>query len=361
MKWTPGLTALVTGLGFLALVAVGVGYLMSADPQGASLARAAPTRGARSSGSPTSGSPTAASPSGRATTLDPGSGITMVASPMPTAKPKRKRAHRHVAPPLLPLPVPLPTLDFALSSFNVLGANHTSSRGKRLGMASGRVRAHGAAELIRRHGADVVGFQELQGPQLSVLQGVTGMDFYPGFSLCRLDTDNSIGWRRDRWVAVEKHTVNIPYFNGGARAMPFVRLRSVSTGIEAWFANFHNPAETAQYRHQQRFRSRATRIETHLANRLIGTGLPVFITGDMNERASYFCRLTASAPMVAARGGSNNGRCLAGHPRAVDWIFGSRGVDFTGYEEDRSHLVDITTDHPVLTARVHLVGKARAH
>ena len=60
--------------------------------------------------------------------------------------------------------------------------------------------------------------------------------------------------------------------------------------------------------------------------------------------------------MIAARGGTNNGRCLAGRPRAVDWIFGSQGVEFTGYFEDRSRLVDLTTDHPVLVARVHLVG-----
>jgi hypothetical protein len=139
--------------------------------------------------------------------------------------------------------------------------------------------------------------------------------------------------------------------------MPVVRLRSLSTGIEAWFANFHNPAETARFHHQQGYRTRATSIEAALANRLITrTRLPVFITGDMNERGSYYCRLTAKAPMVAARGGSHSGRCLPGRPRAVDWIFGSQGVDFTGYDEDRSHLVDITTDHPVVTARVHLVG-----
>jgi hypothetical protein len=183
------------------------------------------------------------------------------------------------------------------------------------------------------------------------------MDFYPGFSLGRLGTDNSIGWRRDSWEAVERHTLRIPYFDGGLRDMPYVRLRHRATGIEAWFANFHNPAETAQFHQQQRFREAATRMQIDLANRLIGsTGLPVFITGDMNERAPYFCRLTARAPMVAARGGTNSGRCLAGRPRAVDWIFGSRGVEFTGYLEDRSRLVDITTDHPVLVARVHLVG-----
>jgi hypothetical protein len=79
----------------------------------------------------------------------------------------------------------------------------------------------------------------------------------------------------------------------------------------------------------------------------------------MNERDSYFCRMTGGAPMVAARGGTHNGGCQAGNPRAVDWIFGSQGVTFTGYFEDRSHLVDITTDHPVVVSQVRIVGDAK--
>jgi hypothetical protein len=242
----------------------------------------------------------------------------------------------------------------------VLGANHTARGGTHHGFASGRARANGAAALIAKHRSDVVGFQELQGPQLAALQRRTNLEFYPGFSMGHLDTDNSIGWRRDEWTAVEKHVIRIPYFDGGRRAMPVVKLRSKQTGLEAWFANFHNPAETSQFHHQQRFRVAATNMEAGLANQLINsTGLPVFITGDMNERAAYFCRLTAKAPMVAARGGSNNGRCLVGRPRAVDWIFGSQGVTFSDYVEDRSHLVDVTTDHPVISARVHITGNAK--
>ena len=90
------------------------------------------------------------------------------------------------------------------------------------------------------------------------------MDFFPGFSMGHLGTENSIGWRRDAWTAVERRTVAIPYFNGGVRQMPYVRLRNRATGIEAWFANVHNPAETARFHHQQRFRVRATQIEAQL-------------------------------------------------------------------------------------------------
>jgi endonuclease/exonuclease/phosphatase family metal-dependent hydrolase len=242
----------------------------------------------------------------------------------------------------------------------VLGASHTTRGGTHARYASGRVRALRAAALIRRHHSDVVGFQELQGVQLATLERHTDLAFWPGFALRRPDTENSIGWRRGEWTAVDKQVVSIPYFDGGLRRMPVVRLRSVSTGLEAWFANFHNPAETSRFHHQQRYRTRATAIETRVANRLItATGLPVFVTGDMNERGAFFCRFTGRTPMVAARGGSNTGRCRPSGSGGIDWIFGSQGVDFSGYDVDRSHLVRITTDHPVVTAHVRITGDAK--
>jgi hypothetical protein len=251
------------------------------------------------------------------------------------------------------------SLEFTLTTFNMLGASHTATGGTKPWYASGSARARGAAALIRRHGSDVVGFQELQTSQLRTLRRLTNLDFYPGSSLAHRDSENSLGWRADEWVAVDKRVIRIPYFDGNARAMPVVRLRNRSTGLEAWFANFHNPADTRRFHRQEAYRLRATALEIRLANRLIdGSDLPVFITGDMNERAGYFCRLTSHAPMVAARGGTNLGRCEAGAPRAVDWIFGSQGVDFTGYSEDRSHLVQVTTDHPVVSARVRITGRS---
>jgi hypothetical protein len=252
----------------------------------------------------------------------------------------------------------LPSLEFTLTSFNVLGASHTRGRGARPGYASGAVRIGWTAELLRRHRADVVGFQELQVGQLRRLRSLTNLDFYPGLAKGALGAENSIGWRRDEWVAVDRRTIDIPYFDGGPRAMPLVRLRSVSApGIEAWFANFHNPAETARFHHQQRFRTQATLIQARLANLLVDTGLPVFITGDMNERAEYFCRLTSRAPMVAARGGTNiAGRCEAADPPEVDWIFGSQGVQFSDYVEDDSELVDRASDHPLIATRVRIQG-----
>jgi len=343
VRWTPGTLALVTAAVLVTLVAVGAGYVVHHDSDTVSHPGAVRTTPAPSP---------SASASPVLPTMIAGNPLTLTARPSPTAKPTKRTKQ----PPREPEPPPV--LDFTLTTFNMLGSSHTAGGGKRPGMASGRIRAGRAAVLLNRHGTDVAGFQEMQGDQLAAMQRQTGMDFYPGFSLRRRDSENSIGWRRDLFVAVERHTVSIPYFNGSARAMPYVRLKNLDSGLEAWFANFHNPADTSRFHRQQRFRSRATAIEVSLANRLIRTGIPVFITGDMNERASYFCRMTGSAPMVAARGGTHNGTCQPGNPRAVDWIFGSQGVTFSNYHEDRGRLVDITTDHPVVSTAVQIVGES---
>jgi endonuclease/exonuclease/phosphatase family metal-dependent hydrolase len=244
--------------------------------------------------------------------------------------------------------------DFVISSFNVLGSSHTRGGG---GRASGVVRITGVAQLLSRHAVDVAGFQELQADQARALLGATAgaWSLYPGAGPGK-DSENSVGWRNAKFRLVRGTKISIPYFNGHHRRMPVVLLEDRSSGVRAWVGNFHNPAETSRYHRQQKWRTQATYLEAALANRTAASGVPLFVTGDMNERAEYFCRFTgAAASMVAARGGSNGpGGCSAGRPRAVDWIFGSRGVAFSGYDEDRTHLVDVTTDHPVISSRVRV-------
>jgi hypothetical protein len=247
-----------------------------------------------------------------------------------------------------------------ISSFNVLGNSHTGPGGTKPGYASGRSRMRSALSLLSRHGVDVVGFQELQATQLRELVRVAGgrYDVYPGLSLLQKDSDNSIAWRQDRWELVSATTTQIPYFDGHPRAMPVVLLQNRATGLRAYFANFHNPASTRRFPAQQRWRTRATALEIRLVHRLAAQGHPVFLTGDMHERGEYFCRLTGSTTMMAARGGSNDGRCRPPGRLAIDWIFGSPGVTFSGYTEDRGRLVRRVTDHPMIVSRAHLGGSA---
>ena len=247
------------------------------------------------------------------------------------------------------------TADFVLSSFNVLGSSHTRNGAR--GRAAGVVRIRGAAQLLAAHDVGVVGLQELQADQARGLVRASDGAYalYPGAGRHR-DSENSIGWRTSQFQLVRARTISIPYFDGHHRQMPYVLLKHRGSGVQAWFGNFHNPAETSRYHHQQGWRTQATHLEAGLANRLAATGAPVFITGDMNERAAYFCRLTSAASsMVAAQGGSNGSAgCRAPSRHGIDWVFGSRGVRFSSYAEDRSPLVHRTTDHPVVTSHVRV-------
>ncbi len=254
-----------------------------------------------------------------------------------------------------PAPAPPRAMtDFVISSFNVLGSSHTRPGGNKPGMASGVARIRSAAQLLEKHDVDVVGFQEFQGDQLKEFLRVAGKKYavYPGVQLGKREVVNSIAWRKDTWEMVKPGHIEIPYFGGQKRKMPVVRLRHKVTGQEAYFANFHNPASTKSHPNQQHWRDLATAKEIDLANRLMReTGLPVFITGDMNEREEYYDRLTRATPMVAANEGPG-GR--APRKMAIDWIFGSPGVRFSGYTVDRGAQVKRTTDHPMIVSRARI-------
>jgi hypothetical protein len=242
---------------------------------------------------------------------------------------------------------------FRISSFNVLGASHTVHSRK---WDTGAVRIVRVNRLLERHHIDVAGFQEMQGSQLTKLKKITAgsWSFYPGLQLSRMDSENSIGWRTAKFDLLQATTLRIPYFNGHPRKMPLVLLREKATGMMLYVTNYHNPAETAKYHNQGHWRAEATRVEIALQNQLFNRGIPRFVTGDFNVRAPFFCQFAKQAPVIAARPNSyiKNGVCHANKPRAVDWILGARKVTFSGYDEDRSHLVDITTDHPVISSKV---------
>ncbi len=132
--------------------------------------------------------------------------------------------------------------------------------------------------------------------------------------------------------------------------MPFVLLRHTKTGVLSYFSTFHNPANIGG--NQQRHRNEATRRQINLFNDLEKTGIPQFVTGDMNERDEYFCKVTGGTPLVAAAGGSNSGGCSPPRPTQIDWIFGSPNVTFSRYVVDRSAAVRRTSDHPAIVATV---------
>jgi hypothetical protein len=244
-----------------------------------------------------------------------------------------------------------PIASFRLSSFNVLGSSHTRPGGKAAQMASGTARMSRASSYILANDIDVVGFQEMQGDQRSTFRQATGGRYglYPGDQLRALDGENSIAYRLDTWKLVKADTVPIPYFGGRIRNMPVLLLRHKESGIAAYFSNFHNPADTRRYGPQGGNRAAAKAREAALFADLRETGYPVFATGDMNERQSWFCAVAGPGDLIAAAGGegARDGCSVAGGFR-IDWIVGSHDVEFSNYREDTSGTVQWITDHPVI-------------
>lgn len=240
---------------------------------------------------------------------------------------------------------------FTIGSLNVLGAGHTAPGGNRKGWASGDKRMKMQIDVINATGVDVVGFQELQPAQLTVWEKYQSSTFgiWPGRTT-RGFMRNSIAWRSAEWRFVSGSWIKVPYFNGDKLRMPVVLLQNVLTGQQAYFMNFQNPADARG--NASRWRAEGRSIQIGLVNRLrVQTGLPVFWTGDLNDREKAFCPIVAGSDLVSANGGSHYaGKCRPTKPMAVDWIFGSEETEFSGYVADRQTKIKRSTDHPFVRA-----------
>jgi hypothetical protein len=343
------------------VVGVGVAWLLTFVLMGGDVMPSISAHEAKSVakvGAPRSGSPSPSvtpSPSAVASTPDPSeapaqaaaaaeklAGSAPVAGEVLTDRPNPRRA----APPVL---------TFRMASFNALGSSHTRGKNHRRQKAPGTARTARAGHYVVDNNIDLIGFQEMQGDQRNAFMGATGGRYalYPGNELRGMDGENSIAYRLDTWELVKADTIAIPYFGGNPRNMPVLLLRNKQTGITAYFTNFHNPADTAQFGKQGRWRAAAKGREVALFTDLRDDGYPVFVTGDMNEQQSWFCAVAGAGDLKAAAGGEGgrNGCSVAGGFR-IDWIAGSHDVQFSNYREDKSGVVAWMTDHPVMITDV---------
>lgn len=225
-------------------------------------------------------------------------------------------------------------VSFRVASFNVLGDSHTGPGGnKPASYPDAGPRMDMAISMLRGNGIDVVGFQEFESTQHNMFTARAGeYSLYPGLSLGTKSVRFNIAWRSSMFRLVEAHTLPIPYAGGNRIEMPVVLLESTTTGRRAWFANFHNPADTPNLGNNARWRSMAAGMEiAHLTSLHAEDGTPVIVTGDFNERAEIFCRFTAGGVFSSASGGSTGASCAPPPSMQVDWVFGSTGVAFDGY------------------------------
>jgi endonuclease/exonuclease/phosphatase family metal-dependent hydrolase len=238
-------------------------------------------------------------------------------------------------------------LAFTVASFNTLGSNHTSASGKEPELASGPQRTPGAIALLEAHGVDVAGLQEFQTPQYKTFTATAG-DTWAAWSAPD-DTENAVVWRRDRFDLVSGRLMGVPYFGGHDRQMPVVRLRDRQTGREYVFVNVHNPADTRRFPRQAAFRAQAlTRERAYIQD--LHAGVPVILTGDMNDTHDVYCVMTAGGLLDAAGGGGQGCKPPADH--GIDWIFASSGMAFSDYVVDRTPRRNGTSDHPIVVTTV---------
>lgn len=221
---------------------------------------------------------------------------------------------------------------FNVASFNVLGASHTTARGNKPGLDSGVERTRGAVAALKKNDVDIAGVQEFQPEQINEFKRLA-----PNFGVVT-EQENSIVYNKDKFRLVDRKSFSIPYFAGGTRKMPVVQLEDKSTGKRMWVVNVHNPADTKRFSHNAANRAKAVAIEQDFIQQLKATGLPIIVTGDFNERGSLDNRLGLEE-------GANAG---------VDWIFGSRGVQFSHNKTDRTVQSNGTSDHPLVVSTATL-------
>ncbi|MCW2791348.1 MAG: hypothetical protein JWO76_446, partial [Nocardioides sp.] len=196
----------------------------------------------------------------------------------------------------------------------------------------------------------VLGTQELQDDQLRALQARTGFAAYPGFAWGTVETDNSILYNSALFEFVSGSQFTIT-FVGRPRPQPVLRLRDRATGREFYVINTHPSPGLGRALVERR---NAQAIVVAKIRELQATGLPVLTTGDMNDRAEFYCHVVTPAGMTSPNGGSTAGGCHPPPmPMPVDWVVGS-GVTWSGYWRDVTSTAQRISDHIFVSALAHV-------
>lgn len=241
-------------------------------------------------------------------------------------------------------------ISLRVGSFNVLGSQHSGPGGSRSSFPAASARTPQAAALVNEHGIDILGAQELQADQLRGMQSRTGMAAYPGFGWGEAETDNSILYDPRRFELVEGSRFTIT-FMGRPRPQPIARFRDLASGREFYVVNTHPSAGEGRYATE---RSNGRDALVSVVNGLRDSGLPVLVTGDMNDREAFYCAAAPRTGMTASNGGSYGAGCQPPpQPLPVDWVVG-RDVDWSGYWRDTRPVQRRISDHFLISAEARL-------
>jgi murein DD-endopeptidase MepM/ murein hydrolase activator NlpD/endonuclease/exonuclease/phosphatase family metal-dependent hydrolase len=239
-----------------------------------------------------------------------------------------------------------------VASFNVLGASHTQPGGNSSNHIDAATRMALTVQALTDHQIEIVGMQEFQPAQERTFRDLTAgtWSHFPD-SRGRPGAANVVAWSTNTWQPLAAERIPIPYFGGTSVLMPYVLLQN-SAGQRVWVVSVHNPADTRGS--AQQWRDEAVRIEADLVNQLGADGTPVLLTGDMNDRARFYCHITSTTPLQAANGGISSPDCRPPEPTAIDWILGTPTLAFAGFTSTRAGGLQEASDHPLIYTDVQI-------
>jgi len=225
-------------------------------------------------------------------------------------------------------------------SFNILTASMAPG---------GLTRAHRAASEVQDNRRTVVAFQEVHRSQLKVLRHrLPRYKFYPRRSLGNYSSAIQLAWKSDEYRAKEKAVIYRPFI-GRKRAIPYVKLKHLTTGRAFYAIAIHNSPGGLEAE-----RDISTAAEIRLIKRLERKGKPILVLGDMNERVE-FCQRVARATDLVSLGGTKRRPCPVPPKAGPDWMLATwTGTRFSDYRKVYNGI----SDHPMLVGNVWVEPEA---
>ncbi len=278
-------------------------------------------------------------------------------------------------------------LELKIASYNVLGSSHTAATGEN----SGPNRIVDAARLIVGNRFSVVGLQELQRNQRTVLMEELGKNwaiwpeepiYYDSKQDDLPNSQNSIIYDTTQVELIrgESGSLPMPYYFAGERMprdIPLVKFRQISTGRKFSVANTHDPTK----KKNADLRKRDAEQHARDMDALVAAGETAFFTGDFNSGYQVvtaphkanttlggkrenltWCIMTKSGAMV---NGYDAVRKRTGCPMQttkelgvgrIDHVYASIDVDVTDYAVISQN--QTASDHPVVYITASLVPPA---
>lgn len=238
---------------------------------------------------------------------------------------------------------------FGIGTLNWRGASHYE-KNPHPGERPYGERVPNMVTKIGASGASIIGFQEFEPPQAQAfLEATNGAwEIVAGKRRGHRSTADAIAYQPSAWKVDEVRYVSIRY-GGPMIEVPLVRFTSMSGLGSIWVLNTHNPANAVGG--TDAMRDAAVRAEAEALGNLQAAepSTPMFLTGDMNDKAR-FKRLFLS---LASGWSSANPS-----DQQIDWIMGSPAATFSDTVVDQStnDKAHSYTDHPFVHTTAQLTG-----